>query len=563
MISKEFKNYKVPLKNESMEDFCLPKKFTLQPQQKFLPEVLNSKYSPWSVDKDIRGILVYHQIGSGKTCTAISIAEKFKKKLNIMVVLPASLVGNFVSELRSPCGNYEYITQNEQVLLKNLSPSDEEYIKIIDKSNDRIEKYYTIYSYHKFVELVKNRKIKKLNDTLLIIDEVQNMISLDGTFYKMLKNVIDASNESLKLILLSATPMFDKPIEIALTLNLLKDDIFDIKTFDQTYLQHNDGEYNVININDFTKKIQNLVSYYRGAPPIAYPKTIFKVVKCIMSKFQYKSYLTSLGDTEFADQKNRYSPFKDVDILKLSQNFLLGPRLISNVAYPNKAIGNKGFSSFNGDVLLMQNIKKYSIKFYKILKKIKEGEGPVFVYSNFIEYGIKPFEQFLQYNGWSNQKEHGPGNKRYAIWSGEEKQCVKEAMKQVFNSYNNHDGSLIKIMIGSPSIKEGVSLLRVSQVHVLDPSWNISKLNQIFGRAVRFCSHKDLPKRRRLVEIFLYLACYPTIKSIDQHIWSNAKKKAYLIKEFENALKSSAFDCQLLINRNSYPSDETKLICKN
>ena len=183
------------------------------------------------------------------------------------------------------------------------------------------------------------------------------------------------------------------------------------------------------------------------------------------------------------------------------------------------------------------------------------------MYSNFIEYGIGPFEQFLKYNGWVNYKDSGPGEKTYAIWSGEEKACVKENMKNIFNHPGNHDGSMIRIILGSPSIKEGVSLLRVSQVHVIEPSWNLSKLNQIFGRAVRFCSHRDLPKSKRVVEIYLYLACYPTIKTIDQHIWGNAKKKAQLIKVFETMLKENAFDCKLFYNRNWYPTDETKLQC--
>jgi nucleoside-triphosphatase THEP1 len=566
MISKEFKKYKIPIKNETMKDYCLPKKYTLQPQQKFLPELLASKYSPWSKNDEIRGILVYHQIGSGKTCTAISIAEKFKKKMNIMVVLPASLIGNFIGELRSPCGNDEYITSNEMDKLKKLNPKDEEYINIIDKSNKRIDKYYTIYSYHKFVALIKERKIKKLNNTLLIIDEVQNMISMSGTFYKMLKNVIDSSNDTLRIILLSATPMFDKPIEIALTLNLIKKNVFNISTFDNTYIHSQDGNYKAQQLDDFSQRVHNLVSYYRGAPPIAYPRKIFKVVKCTMSKFQYKSYLTSLGDTEFADQNMRFSPFKDVDILNLSQNFLLGPRLISNVAYPNKMTGNKGYESFKGDVLLMKNIGKYSIKFLKILRKVKETEGPVFIYSNFIEYGVKPFIKFLEHNGWTNYENINNvtkynTDKVYGLWTGEESREEKDNMKAIFNHPDNYNGSVIKMIIGSPAIKEGVSLLRVAQVHILDPSWNLSKMYQIIGRAVRFCSHKDVSVSDRKVEIFLYLACFPNIKTIEQHIWSNAKKKQDLINSFEHVLKETAFDCELFINSNSYKTDELKLKC--
>ena len=84
-ITKEFKKYKIPISNETMEEFCLPKKFTLQPQQKLLPDLLISKSSPWTIDPNIRGILVFHQIGAGKTCTAITIAEEFKKNLILLL----------------------------------------------------------------------------------------------------------------------------------------------------------------------------------------------------------------------------------------------------------------------------------------------------------------------------------------------------------------------------------------------------------------------------------------------------------------------------------------------
>ena len=564
-ITKEFKKYKVPVSNEKMEDFCLPKKFTLQPQQKLLPELLTSSMSPWNTDPSIRGILLFHQIGDGKTCTAIAIAEEFKKKLDIMVVLPAALIGNFLNELRSECPDDEYISNAERIKLKKLKPGDKEFDKIIVKTNERIEKYYTIYSYHKFVALIQENKIRKLNNTLLIIDEVQNMISLEGTFYKSLKKVIDSSNETLKLILLSATPMFDRPIEIALTLNLLKrENQFQITKFNQMFLKikttKEETSYKATHMKQFRDMVQNLISYYRGAPPQAYPKTEFKVVRCNMSDFQYKSYLTSLSSE---DNFIRGS-FRNVDILDMPQSFFLGPRMISNVSFPNKSIGEIGFSSFKGDALQMQNIGEYSIKFFKIMQKIGKSDGPVFVYSNFKELGgIKCFVKFLESHGWKNYKTNGEGNKRFAIWSGDESNKVKDEIKYIFNQKSNQDGSKIRIMLGSPSIKEGVSLLRVQQVHIMEPYWNMSRMLQIMGRAVRFCSHKDVTKGKRLVKIYLYLATYPDEKTVDQYIWALAKKKSKLIEEFEMALKEVAFDCELMINRNSYKTDENKLHCKN
>jgi len=566
-ITNNFKKYKLEKSNESMEKFCIPKKYTLQPQQLFLSELLTSKYSPWNNYNNIRGILLYHNIGSGKTCTSIRIAEQFKKKLNIIIILPASLIGNYLLELRSECTNFnnskqnEYISDAEIKKLKKLKYTDPEYLNIINKVNNRISKYYTIYSYNKFILLIKENKIINLNNTLLIIDEVQNMISLDGTYYSLLKKVIDKSDKTLKIVLLSATPIFDKPIEIALTLNLLKiNDLFSINDFNQDFIKINNNNYKIINKNIFNNKIKNLISYYRGAPPQAYPKFTIKTIKCNMSNFQYKSYLTTMSK----DNKYLKGSFKSLDILKMSQSFFLGPRMISNIAFPNKLTGIEGYKSLKGDVLMIKNICKYSIKFYKIIQKINHSEGPVFIYSNFKDIGgIKSFIKFLEYHKWKNYVNYNEGNKRFAIWSGDESLELKEQIKSIYNDKRNKNGNLIKIILGSPSIKEGISLLRVSQVHILEPYWNMSRILQIMGRAIRYCSHKDVPIKRRFVEVYIYLATYPNIKTIDKYIWSLAKKKKKLIQEFELLLKQSAIDCKLFYNRNNYDTDEVQLKCSN
>ena len=54
-----------------------------------------------------------------------------------MVVLPASLKGNFRNELRSLCAGEEYITANERKQLAELHPSDDKYKEIIEKILER------------------------------------------------------------------------------------------------------------------------------------------------------------------------------------------------------------------------------------------------------------------------------------------------------------------------------------------------------------------------------------------------------------------------------------------
>ena len=552
-INEEFKKYKLPKSNATMNEICSPKKFKLQPQQLFLRDYFKSRLAA------SRGLLIYHQIGAGKTCTVISIVEEFINKMKIVILLPAALIGNFRDELRNGCAGDKYLSDIDRQLLKTLQTTDRKYKNIIKQSDLLINKNYIIYSYHIFIDLCKQNKMK-LKNTLLVIDEIQNMISEDGSFYANLKNVIDKSDDETRIILLSATPMFDKPAEIALTLNLLKlkkaipigDD------FNSTFIQITktpDGhDYKLTNIPLLKSYLPNIISYYRGAEPRSFPKTIFKLVKCNMEPFQYKSYKTILDSEE-------QGAFMGRDILKLPSDFLLGPRIISNIAFPNKRIDENGFLSLTGVVLKKKNMMKYSKKFYKILNKISKSTGPTFVYSNFKDIGgIRSFIQYLEYNGYNNYREHGSGKNTYAVWSGDEPVCIKEEIKHVFNNKQNIDGSLIKIILGTPSIKEGVSLLRVQQVHIMEPYWNMSRMLQIIGRAIRFCSHKDVPRDKRYVEVYLYVSTYPGEQTTDMYIWLNALKKHKLISQFENILKEMAIDCKLFYNRNVYKGD-TPLKC--
>ena len=252
------------------------------------------------------------------------MAENLKHKMDIMVVLPAALIGNFRGELRSECPGDEYISSSDRKKLNKLNPTDDKYKAIIKKSDRKIDKFYTIYSYHKFVNLAKNNKIK-LNNTLLIIDEVQNMISETGSFHKNLKKMIDNSDNNTRIILLSATPMFDKPVEVAMTLNLLKPKkpLLTSNNFNQKYLsirRNREGVYyKAKNIKQFKSKISGMISYYRGAPPQTFPEEIFKVVRCKMQDFQYKSYLTAMSSEENFIRGS----FRNVDILKMQIIFLL------------------------------------------------------------------------------------------------------------------------------------------------------------------------------------------------------------------------------------------------
>ena len=555
LITKKLKPYYIKKTKKTMKQLCQPKRFKLQNSQKLVADFLSPK-SPF------HSLLVFHQIGSGKTCTAITVAEQWKRKKKILILTPASLIDNMRDELRTKCGQGNYITDKESKELEKYKVSDKKYQKIIKKSNERIAKFYNIMSYHKFIKLALESKIS-LKNTLLIIDEVQNMVSESGTFYRVLYQKIKKAPSDLRIMLLSATPMFDRPQEIGLTLNLLRPKVeFPIgNAFVDTYLKKyktkNGFKYRPSNIKDFKNKIKGLISYYRGADPVSYPEANFMLKRVTMENFQFKSYLGALSDTDGYIR----GAFKSEDILNLPNNFLIGPRVVSNIAFPNKCTGIDGMKCFRGDFLELQNLKKYSIKFYHILRKLKQSEGPCFVYSNFKTYGgVDSFIRVLKKHGWKDFKKYGEGKRRFSIWSGDETMEYKSLVKSTFNQAKNYDGSKLHLVIGSPSIKEGVTLKRLDQMHILEPYWNLSRMLQIIGRGVRYCSHADLPKRRRQVDIYLYIAkTQDDRESVDEYIWKLAKQKAKLINKFERTMKEHAIDCEIFYNANY--DEENPLQC--
>ena len=531
-IGDVFGKYKITDK-QSFKEICFPDKFTFQLPQLFVSEFINPN-TPY------KGILLCHKIGAGKTCAAVKIGEQWKHKKKIIFVCPASLIGNFYKELRSQCAGNEYISEKERKMLAKLEPGSDEYDELIEKIHKRIDKHYTIISYNKFVDL-SNRNKLTLTDSILIIDEVQNIVSEHGTYYKTFLDEIQNGPKSLRVVIMSATPIFDKPIELGLTMNLLRpiDEFPTNPEFNNTFLKLNRTKnfisYDIKNASKLKKLLLGYVSFYRGAPDYVFPKKTVKIVRCKMSSYQYSCYKTVQGQE---------GGIKFGDILKLPNNFFIGSRMISNVAFPDRLIKEDGYKAFKGKAL-GDDLGKYSTKFVKILNNIKKSTGPCFVYSNFREYGgIQSFIKVLEHHGYKNFNKEGVGKNRYAIWSGDEDIYTKEYTRDVYNQKENVDGSLIKVILGSPAIKEGVSLLRVRQVHIMEPYWNMSRLEQVMGRAVRFCSHKDMDKADREVTIYIYLAIDPQNKklTVDKHILDMAFSKEGLIRQFEDVIKESAVD---------------------
>ena len=157
----------------------------------------------------------------------------------------------------------------------------------------------------------------------------------------------------------------------------------------------------------------------------------------------------------------------------------------------------------------------------------------------------------LQLQNQCNDKKYN--KKRYGLWSGKEKMPLKEMTKDIYNSKGNMDGSLLKFMIISPSGKEGLSLLRTRSLHIMEPYWNSSRIAQVIGRGIRYCSHKDLPIDERNVHVFMYISVAPTrYKTVDEYIYKMMLDKNKLLDKFYQVMKEASVDYKLFANARKF-----------
>jgi hypothetical protein len=525
---KKHHNLKIKKPLPTFDEFCYPHGFAVQKQQKFAAEYM----APGTGHHEL---LVFHKIGAGKTCLAIQTGLAWVKKGRPLVIMPASLIPGFRNELRSNCAGDEYLTDDERNELKEITPGSAEYKAIIARSDERIDAAWQIYSYNKFATLISQGE--KIVAPIVIIDEVQN-ISGQGTFYNSILSWID-SNPTASVVVMSGTPLFDSPKEIYSIAKLLR-----IRgTVDKKTGVEHDLFITPENIKEL---FAGKVSYFAGAPEYTFPTTHIKVKKCVMSKHQARWYKSQV--------EAEMSQMGHIKLKEVSNDFYIKSRQRSNIVYPNGLTGQAGLDALT-PAIIRSSLDVYSCKYASLIKKLKKNLLS-FVYTGFTGFGgIAALIKCLKEFGYKDFAEDGPGKHRFAIWSGDQTNREKDKLRATFNSTANDDASQIQVVIGSPSIKEGVSLLRVRQVHVLESYWNHSRLEQIYGRAVRFCSHKTLPKSDRDVMIYIYAAVtskslgkngkyneVSPLDSIDLYMLGMADQKKDEIEPYITSLQEIAVD---------------------
>jgi hypothetical protein len=209
---------------------------------------------------------------------------------------------------------------------------------------------------------------------------------------------------------------------------------------------------------------------------------------------------------------------------------------------------------------LYEELHKCSAKMLHIIFNILRSKGPVLVYSNYVLMeGLEIFKVYLKYFGFSSldNKLSGTDGFRYTEYHGGVDPKQRSINLELYKSKENKYGATCKIMMISPAGAEGISLYNVRQVHLMEPYWHEVRMVQMIGRAIRMCSHRDLPMNERHVDIYRYKSVRENGGkwTTDQYIEDLARGKEGLIQSFLDATKEVAVDCVLNKPHNSLVQD--------
>lgn len=287
LFSEHSKELAIMSEKEEISCESTSEQFSLLTHQKIVRDYMNI-YSPY------RGIILYHGLGSGKTCSSIAIAEGMKTAKQVIVMTPASLRANYNDELKK-CGDllykrnqfWEFVpTKNNPAFVEVLSQIlslDSDFIKKMGGAwlvnvkkhsnyeqltseqraslevqlNQMIAVKYQFISYNglrseHLRRMSNDGTINPFDNKVIIIDEAHNFVSrivnklgrkgpksLSIRMYEYLMAAVNC-----RIVFLSGTPIINYPNEIAVLYNMLRGYIktFNIPLDVQTSRKIDDGQ---------------------------------------------------------------------------------------------------------------------------------------------------------------------------------------------------------------------------------------------------------------------------------------------------------------------------------
>lgn len=648
--------------------------FELMPHQNFIKNFL-------SFNTPYNSLLLFHGLGTGKTCSAIGVSEEMRQYMkqtgitkSIYLIASPNVQDNFRSQLFDESkleqhnGLWSINNCAGSGLLNEINPSSIKNMKkerVVSQVNSLINQYYNFMGYTQFGNFIeritdvtkvdiskrnkiKSQKIKKaFENKIIIIDEVHNIrITEDNKYKKIAEMLMEICKytENLHILFLSATPMFDSYEEIIWLTNIMNiNDKRSTITVKDVFSKK--GEF--VNSNEkgeelLRRKLTGYVSYVRSENPYTFPVRIYarnddwnksediqynhpkfqmngKEIQYPMEQLHNFLFYNSIGEYQRHVYDLFIKNFYDKDMQDINESISKGysllqkPILALNITYPHldydvygkSSISEKALSTMIGESGLERIMKttgkhfeyradslkkfgrifsqgelhKYSAKLDQICKIIDKSEGISIIYSQYIDGGAIPMALALEEMGFlryssdkstndsllKDDKKQVPNGNYYSIITGDPKYSQNnDADIKYINRPDNKNGKNVKVVLISKAAAEGVDFKNIRQIHVLEPWYNLNRIEQIIGRGVRNLGHCALPFEKRNVEIFLHgTILNDEQEATDMYIYRLAEQKSIKIGRVTRLLKETSIDCLLNIGQTNFTPAELSKLANN
>ena len=298
-----------------------------------------------------RGLVLFHEVGTGKTLTAV-VSSRCLLLSNIInkviVITPTSLQENFKKEL---------IKYDEDIDMTK-------YI------------FYTIQGL--VYNIQHNIKIESVKNSLIIIDEAHNLRSNESVRFE---EIFDYCKNAKKILLLTATPLINSKYDIINLISLIRNEIPITKTMFDEYEK---------NKNDLKQYVSNVFNIYTKPSEMYFPDK--KIVEIFLK--MDKKYLELYEKLENGEG-NKFPQFNNKNISVFYNGVRRGSNIIDKKSLKvewiiNKILENKKskfviFSHFlNMGIFPIQNeLDKHNIKYMTVSGEIsiRERKNSVNLYN--------------------------------------------------------------------------------------------------------------------------------------------------------------------------------------
>jgi hypothetical protein len=462
--------------------------FELSPVQRLIAQFLSPKTPFMSA-------LLFHGVGVGKTCSAITVAERYLEmypKKKVIIVAPRNIQPNFLREIFTETklkmgedeepNQYLGCTGSTYLRLTGTEYSREKQ-KILHRVATLRAKRYELYGYQQFYNYLKETleqklgkvvsgearlqketdELKKLfSDRLIIIDEAHNLRDLtegeddlkDAPGGKKeltesqagkkltpyLRKLFKAA-EGTKLLLLTATPMYNSYKEIIPLLNLMLINDKKAERRESDFFDANGSFLTPATRAKFGRIVQAYVSFMRGENPLSFPIRLdpeglpmlirWPEVDPLGTRIEDPSVRTNLLKLPFVPVEFEGQGAKDYRTIVEKLIVTGGLRLAAtdglvqagNFLFPGapgtppqariREQGFKGCFSISKDAksytpaggispewLHEGPLAAYSPKCNLLLNRLKTTHGVTFVYSRFVYSGALAIALALEANGY-------------------------------------------------------------------------------------------------------------------------------------------------------------------